>query len=144
MFNVLCKDFAHTLKPICECRSARSLASSYTPTLGSYQLVGSHGGSYLDSHDQYSSSYLLAPSSLSALPSEPVHRGEARKSSPGSSMLRMVGPSFWCPFSSSWPTSSCVLAPAPLSDSVVVLAYIYGIVASRLHRQARWWWGPWG
>lgn len=40
------------------CRSARSLASSYTPTLGSYSLVGSHGGSYLDSHDQHSNNYL--------------------------------------------------------------------------------------
>ncbi|KAG0554551.1 hypothetical protein KC19_12G099600 [Ceratodon purpureus] len=70
--------------------SARSLASSYTPTLGSYNLVGSHGGSYLDSHDQHSSSYLLAPNSLSALPSEPVRRGEGRKSSPASSILRMA------------------------------------------------------
>lgn len=70
--------------------SARSLASSYTPTLGSYNVVGSHGGSYLGSHDQHSGSYLLAPNSLSALPSEPVQRGEARKSSPGSSILRMA------------------------------------------------------
>jgi hypothetical protein len=74
------------------CRSARSLASSYTPTLGSYNVVGSHGGSYLGSHDQHSGSYLLAPNSLSALPSEPVQRGEACKSSPGSSILRMVKP----------------------------------------------------
>jgi len=72
------------------CRSARSLASSYTPTLGSYSLVGSHVGSYLDSHDQYSSNDLLAPSSLSALPSPPGQRGDGRKSTPGSSVLRLV------------------------------------------------------
>lgn len=63
-------------------RSARSLASSYTPTPGSYSLVGSHGGSE-------SGSYLVGPNSLSAIHTGPARGGSGHKSS-GSGMMRLV------------------------------------------------------
>lgn len=69
-------------------RSARSLASSCTPTPGTYSLVGSHGaGSYIGSHQ--SGSYLHEPSSLSALNSGHPRRSGSHKQS-ASGVIRMV------------------------------------------------------
>jgi len=68
--------------------SARSLASSCTPTPGTYSLVGSHGaGSYIGSHQ--SGSYLQEPSSLSALNSSLSRRGGNHKVST-SGLIRMA------------------------------------------------------